>query len=60
MIITVPENADLNHMGQVVESYSEKCKAWNQLMSQYQVGVAGVAPGQKWAQTDEIYSFVNP
>ncbi|QIL41345.1 L-rhamnose mutarotase [Pedobacter sp. HDW13] len=60
MMITVPENADLNHMGQVAESYSEKCKAWNQLMSKYQVGVAGVAPGQKWAQTEEIYSFINP
>lgn len=60
MIVTVPENADLNRMGQVAESYSEKCKDWNQLMSQYQVGVAGVAPGQKWAQTEEIYSFINP
>jgi len=60
MIVTVPEDADLKLMGQVAESYSEKCKAWNQLMSQYQVGVAGVTPGQKWAQTEEIYSFVNP
>lgn len=60
MIVTVPENADLNRMGQVAESYSEKCKAWNALMSKYQVGVTGVAPGQKWAQTEEIYSFINP
>jgi len=60
MMITVPENADLNRMGQVAESYSEKCKAWNELMSKYQVGVAGVAKGQKWAQTEEIYSFINP
>ena len=59
MIVTVPENADLGRMGQIAEAYSEKCKMWNQLMDQYQVGVAGVAANQKWALTEQIYSFTN-
>lgn len=57
MVITVPENADLNQMGQTAEAYNKKCKEWNQLMDTYQVGVNGVAAGQKWAQTELIYSF---
>jgi L-rhamnose mutarotase len=60
MVVTVLENADLNRMGQVAEAYDKKCKEWNQRMNGYQVGVSGVAPGQKWAQTEEIYSFINP
>lgn len=60
MIITVPENADLNRMGQIAEAYDKKCKEWNQRMDGYQVGVSGVPVGKKWIQTEEIYSFVNP
>ncbi|WP_316788268.1 L-rhamnose mutarotase [Pedobacter frigoris] len=60
MVITVPENADLNRMGQIAEAYDKKCKEWNQRMDAYQIGVDGVADGQKWAQTEQIYSFINP
>ncbi len=59
MIITVPKNADLGRMGKLAEGYDKKCREWNEMMDRYQVGVAGTAEGQKWVQTERIYSFKN-
>ena len=59
MIVTVPENADMNQMGKTAEAYNKKCKEWNELMNNYQVGVPGTAEGQKWAQAEPMYLFEN-
>ena len=59
MIVTVPKNADLDSMGKIAESYDAKCREWNQMIDQYQVGVAGTSEGQKWVQAERIYSFKN-
>jgi L-rhamnose mutarotase len=57
MTVTIPENADLNAMGKVAESYSPKCAEWNKIMSAYQTGVPGTKPGQTWAEAKPFYSF---
>lgn len=57
MRITVPENADLNEMGKLAESYSPRCVEWNKLMNTYQKGVNGTAEGQKWVEVTPFYKF---
>jgi len=57
MTVEVPQNADLNVMGKLAESYSPRCAQWNKLMAGYQVGVPGTAPGQTWAEAKPFYSF---
>ncbi|HEX5153180.1 MAG TPA: L-rhamnose mutarotase [Parafilimonas sp.] len=59
MTVTVPKNADLNAMGKLAESYSPKCAEWNKLMSGYQQGIPGTAPGQKWVEAKSFYQFSN-
>ena len=59
MILTIPENADINQIGRVAEAYDKKCSEWNQLMSSYQEGVTGTREGQKWVQAELFYSFKN-
>lgn len=59
MKITVPAKANLDSMGKVAESFSEKCKAWNKLMGNYQTGVEGTKPGQTWVEAEQFYSFRN-
>ena len=59
MIVTVPQNADMNQMGKIAEGYDKKCKEWNELMNNYQIGVAGTAEGQKWALAEPMYLFEN-
>lgn len=57
MMVTIPKKADIDSMGKIAEGYDPKCREWNQMMDQYQVGVAGTSEGQKWVQTERIYSF---
>lgn len=57
MIVTIPKNADLDSMGKIAEGYDTKCREWNHMMDQYQVGVPGTLEGQKWVQTELFYSF---
>jgi len=59
MIITVPQNADLNLMGKIAEAYDKKCREWNEKMNAYQVGVPGTSEGQKWVQAQALYTFNN-
>ncbi len=59
MIVTIPKNADIDSMGKIAEGYDIKCREWNQMMDKYQVGVPGTLEGQKWVQTERIYSFIN-
>lgn len=59
MMVTIPKNANIDSMGKIAESYDPKCREWNQMMDQYQVGVAGTSEGQKWVQAERIYSFKN-
>jgi L-rhamnose mutarotase len=59
MTIKVPENADLNKMGKLAESYSPRCAEWNKLMNTYQRGVKGTSPGQTWVETVPFYEFKN-
>ena len=59
MIVTIPKNADIDSMGKIAEGYDIKCREWNQMMDGYQVGVPGTSDGQKWVQTERIYSFKN-
>jgi L-rhamnose mutarotase len=59
MTVMIPENADLNAMGKLAESYSSRCAEWNKLMSGYQTGVAGTSPGQTWVEAKPFYSFHN-
>lgn len=59
MTIKVPENADLDKMGKLAESYSPRCAEWNKLMNRYQRGVQGTAPGQTWVETIPFYEFKN-
>ena len=57
MTIMVPENADLNEMGKLAESYSPRCAEWNKLMNTYQKGVNGTSEGQKWVEVVPFYKF---
>lgn len=57
MNITVPVGADLDEMGKIAESYSPRCKDWNQLMEGYQQGIDGTEPGQKWVEAQQFYTF---
>ena len=57
MTIMVPENADLNEMGKLAESYSPRCAEWNKLMNTYQKGVNGTSEGQKWVEVIPFYKF---
>lgn len=57
MIVTVPENADLAQMGNVAEASDPRCREWNILMDQFQEGVPGTAPGQKWVEAGMYYQF---
>jgi len=59
MIVTIPKNANIDSLGKIAEGYDPKCRQWNQMMDQYQVGVAGTSEGQKWVQAERIYSFKN-
>lgn len=59
MRILVEKGADLDELGKLAESYHPKCKAWNKLMGEYQEGVSGTAPGQKWVETKSFYEYVN-
>ncbi len=59
MIVTVPENADLDAMGKIAGSYSPRCAEWNELMNRYQKGVPGTGPGQTWAEAKQFYRFSN-
>ncbi|WP_316818226.1 L-rhamnose mutarotase [Pedobacter nyackensis] len=59
MRILVDKGADLDQLGKLAESYSPKCKAWNNLMGEFQVGVTGTAPGQKWVETELFYEYPN-
>ena len=59
MMVTIPKNADIDSMGKIAEGYDIKCREWNHMMDQYQVGVPGTLDGQKWVQTERIYSFKN-
>ncbi|MGZ3756752.1 MAG: L-rhamnose mutarotase [Mucilaginibacter sp.] len=59
MTITVPQNADLDKMGKLAESYSPKCAEWNKLMQGYQAGIPGTKPGQTWVGMEPFYSFEN-
>ncbi|MEX6689524.1 L-rhamnose mutarotase [Danxiaibacter flavus] len=59
MRIVVPENADLDSMGRIAEGYDKRCAEWNKLMSGYQQGVLGTAPGQTWVEAKPFYSFSN-
>jgi len=59
MRITVPKNANLNAMGKLAESYSPRCVEWNKVMNNYQKGVAGTTPGQKWVEVIPFYKFSN-
>ncbi len=57
MIIKVPEGADLEAMGKEAEAYNPRCAEWNRLMSGYQEGVPGTAPGQTWTVAEPFYLF---
>ncbi len=59
MTITVPVGANLDQMGKLAESYDPKCAEWNQLMNEYQTGVAGTSPGQTWVEAKPFYTFNN-
>jgi L-rhamnose mutarotase len=59
MIITIPKNADIDSLGKIAEGYDIKCREWNQMMDNFQVGVPGTSEGQKWVQAERIYSFKN-
>ncbi|MEO6894727.1 MAG: L-rhamnose mutarotase [Ginsengibacter sp.] len=59
MMVTVPKKANIDSMGKIAESYDPKCREWNQMMDQYQVGVAGTSEGQKWVQVKPVYLFRN-
>lgn len=59
MSIKVPENADLDKMGKLAESYSPRCAEWNKLMNTYQQGVKGTSAGQKWVEALPFYEFKN-
>ena len=59
MIVTIPKNANIDSLGKNAEGYDPKCRQWNQMMDQYQVGVEGTSKGQKWVQAERIYSFKN-
>ena len=59
MTVTIPKNANIDSLGKIAEGYDPKCREWNQMMDQYQVGVAGTSEGQKWVQAERIYSFKN-
>lgn len=59
MVITIPEDADINQIGKAAEGYDKKCEEWNQIMSNYQEGVTGTRKGQKWVQAELFYSFKN-
>lgn len=59
MVITIPEDADINQIGKAAEGYDKKCAEWNQMMSNYQEGVTGTDKGQKWVQVELFYSFKN-
>lgn len=59
MMVTISKNADIDSIGKIAEGYDPKCKEWNQVMDQYQVGVPGTSDGQKWVQAKPIYSFKN-
>lgn len=59
MTIRIPENADINQIGSIAAAYGKKCAEWNQIMSEYQVGVAGTNEGQKWAEAKLFYFFRN-
>lgn len=59
MIVTVPENADLDAMGKIAGSYSPRCAEWNELMNRYQKGVPGTAPEQTWVEAKQFYRFSN-
>jgi len=57
MTITVPEQANLQQMSRTAEAYDKRCAEWNRVMSQYQTGVEGTAPGQTWVELSPYYSF---
>jgi len=57
MTIVVPRGASLDSMSRLAESVDKRCAAWNRLMEQYQTGVPGTAPGQKWVEAETFYSF---
>jgi L-rhamnose mutarotase len=59
MTVTIPENADLNAMGKIAESYDPRCTEWNKLMAKYQTGVPGTKPGQTWVEAQPFYTFNN-
>lgn len=59
MKISVPENADLNAMGRLAESYSSRCVEWNKIMNSYQIGVQGTLAGQTWVEVKPFYIFQN-
>lgn len=59
MRILVDKGADLDQLGKLAESYSPKCKEWNELMGEFQIGVNGTAPDQKWVETELFYEYFN-
>lgn len=59
MRVTFPKGADLNKMSQLSESFSPRCAEWNKLMNNYQKGVNGTLPGQKWVEVIPFYKFSN-
>lgn len=59
MRVTFPKDADLNKMSELSESFSPRCAEWNKLMNNYQKGVNGTSPGQKWVEVIPFYQFNN-
>ncbi|GAB3346970.1 hypothetical protein GCM10027566_00510 [Arachidicoccus ginsenosidivorans] len=59
MTVIIPQGANLDSMSKIAEASNPKCAEWNRLMDQFQRGVSGTAPGQKWVEAKQFYHFEN-
>ncbi|WP_372772587.1 L-rhamnose mutarotase [Mangrovibacterium sp.] len=48
LVISVPADKTLDELNPITEENNPRVAEWNQLMSRYQEGIAGTAPGESW------------
>ena len=57
MILTVPEDADMDEMNRRYAASSEKIKEWGEIMSEFQVPPPGADSGQVWVPMKLIHEY---
>ena len=57
MIITIPEESDLNEISTKYAAYSPRLKEWANLMATFQIAPSSLKPGEVWAGMNLIHHY---